>query len=119
MILRAQATSSSVGEKISLQGATCEGWISVLPSMPSVRPCSHSSRKPAVVAEVVVDAVEDVEPVGARRDDGHGQPRHDGDAVVQRAGTRFLQKVVGAHDEAGEPVLRIGAERGDLARIQH
>ena len=47
MILRAHDTSSSVGEKISLHGPTCEGWISVLPSMPSVRPCSHSAPKPA------------------------------------------------------------------------
>ena len=47
MILRAQDTSPAAGENISLQAAIWPGWISVLPSMPSVRPCSHSARKPA------------------------------------------------------------------------
>jgi hypothetical protein len=46
MILRDQSISSAVGEKISLQGRTWLGWIRVFPSMPSVRLCSHSWRKP-------------------------------------------------------------------------
>ena len=110
MILRAQETSSSVGEKISLHGRHLRGV--------DQRLAVHAERAAVLaflaeadlVAEVVVDAVEDVEAVGARGDDGHGQPRHDGDAVVQGAGARFLQEIVGAHDEAGEPVLRVGAE---------
>ena len=42
------------------------GWISVLPSKPQSRPCSHSARKPFVIGEVVIDAVENVDAVGAR-----------------------------------------------------
>ena len=41
-----------------------------------------------LVAEVVIDAVDDVEAIGARRDKGHGEPGHDGEAVMQRAGAR-------------------------------
>src|SRR5680860_1498079 len=36
-----------------------------------------------LVAEVVVDAIDDVELVGARGDQGHGEPGHHGETVVQ------------------------------------
>ena len=71
-----------------------------------------------LVAEVVIDAVDDVEAIGARGDEGHGEPGHHGEAVMQRAGARFLDQVVGAHDEAAEPVLGIDGGGGDGAGIE-
>src|SRR6187200_834009 len=43
MVLRACATSSTVGENAALQGPTWFGWISVLPSKPMSRACAHSA----------------------------------------------------------------------------
>ena len=63
------------GENTSLQGPIWSGWISVLPSKPRSRPCTHSARKPSSSARVVVDAVEDVEAVGARGGDGRPTAR--------------------------------------------
>ena len=71
-----------------------------------------------LVPEVVIDAVDDVEAVGARGDQGHGEPGHDGEAVVQGAGARLLDQIVGAHDQAAEPVLGIDGGGGDGARVQ-
>ena len=116
MILRDQATSSGDGENISLHSAICPGWISVLPSMPSVRPCSHSARKPCLVAEVVVDAVDHVEAIGARRQQRHRQPGQDGEAPAGCQRARFLQQVIGAEHEAGEP--RHLVHGGDLAHVE-
>ena len=47
MILRANATSAAGGANTSLATATWSGWISVLPSKPSARPCTHSRLKPS------------------------------------------------------------------------
>src|SRR5262245_59617772 len=47
MILRANATSAAGGANTSLATAIWSGWISVLPSNPRVRPCTHSRRKPS------------------------------------------------------------------------
>jgi hypothetical protein len=47
MMVRAQATSLSAGEKAALQGAIWLGWISVLPSKPMSRASAHSRAKPA------------------------------------------------------------------------
>src|SRR5262249_43907026 len=43
-ILRANATSAAGGANTSLATATWSGWISVLPSKPRRRPCTHSRR---------------------------------------------------------------------------
>src|SRR5215213_5344280 len=47
MIARARSTSSAAGAKIALAGPTWFGWMSVLPSKPRSRACSHSARKPS------------------------------------------------------------------------
>src|SRR6185436_5811855 len=47
-----------------------------------------------LVAKVVIDAIEDVEVISAGRDNGHGEPWHDGEAIMQTAGARFLEQVV-------------------------
>src|SRR5262249_49611157 len=60
-----------------------------------------------LVLEVVIDAVDDVEAIGAGGDQRHGKPGHHGKAVMQSAGTRLLDQVIGAHDEAAEPVLGV------------
>ena len=71
-----------------------------------------------LVLEVVIDAVDDVEAVGACRDERHGEPGNHGEAVMQRAGARFLDQIVGAHDEAAEPVLGIDRGGGDGAGVE-
>jgi hypothetical protein len=42
MIFRACATSASLGENAALHAAIWFGWITVLPSNPMPRTCSHS-----------------------------------------------------------------------------
>ena len=56
-----------------------------------------------LVAEVVVDAVDHVEPIGPRREQRHRQPWQDGEAAAGGQRARFLQEIVGAEHEAGEP----------------
>src|SRR5262249_43960766 len=41
------------------------------------------------VAEIVIDAVDNVEAVGTRGDQRHGKPRHHGEAGPPRAGARL------------------------------
>ena len=115
---RDQSTSSSVGEKIS-----CRGNLARMDQGLAI----HAQRPPAfallaqalLILEVVVDAIDDVESVGTCRSEGHGEPRHDREAVVQGAGARILDQIVGAHDEAAEPVLGIDGGGGDGARVQN
>src|SRR4029450_2233942 len=59
----------------------------------------------ALVAEVVIDAVEDVKMISAGRDNGHGEPWHDSEAIMQTAGARFLEQVVSPHHEATAAIL--------------
>ena len=47
LILRACATSSASGVNAALHGPIWFGWISVLPSKPMSRACSHSLAKPS------------------------------------------------------------------------
>ncbi len=116
--LRDHSTSSRVGEKISLHGQT---WLGV-----DQRLAVHAERAAALallaqaklVPEVVIDPVDDVEAVGARGDQGHGEPRHDGEAVMQGAGAQLLDQVVGAHDQAAEPVLGVDGGGGDGACVE-
>ncbi len=49
MIFLACATSSSPGEKVTLQGPIWFGWMSVLPSKPISRACAHSCAKPSAL----------------------------------------------------------------------
>ncbi len=44
---RASSTAASLGANVALQTSTWPGWISVLPSKPSSRPCLHSASNPA------------------------------------------------------------------------
>src|ERR1043166_7420658 len=46
MILRAASTSSFAGANTSLHGASCDGWISVLPSKPKARAWRQLARNP-------------------------------------------------------------------------
>ena len=85
--------------------------------MPSVRPCSHSARNPEIVLEIVVDAVDDVQAVGARGDERHRQPGHDGEAIVARPCPAFFQEIVGAENETGETIVGIRAAGRDFTRI--
>src|SRR5215831_5172820 len=39
-----------------------------------------------LVAKVVIDAVEDIEVISPGGDNGHGEPRHDSEAIMQSAG---------------------------------
>ncbi len=43
----ASSSATSVGANARLQGSTCPGWINVLPSKPSCRPCRHSASNPS------------------------------------------------------------------------
>ena len=71
------------------------------------------------IAEVVVDAVQDVEAVGAGGGDAAHQPRQHRRAARHDPGAGVLGEVVGAHDEAGQPGLGIERGGGDLADIEH
>jgi hypothetical protein len=46
------------------------------------------------------------------------EPRHHGEAVVQRASPRLFHQVVRSHNQAAEPVLRVNGSRRDSARVQ-
>ena len=83
------------GRKTWLAMASWAGWISVLPSKPRSRPCSHSGAGPSVVLERVVDAIDDRDSVGARRDHAGLQRGHDFDAVgAMRAPSSFTRSLV-------------------------
>ena len=71
-----------------------------------------------LVADRVVDAVEDVEAVGARRRDRRGEVRQDRPAAGHLAGTRILGDVVGAHDEAIEPGDAVAGDAGDALAME-
>ena len=77
------------------------------------------ARKALRVAEVVVDAVEDVEAIGARRRDAGHQPQPHRLPARQDFRARLLGEIVGAHDEACEPRLHVLGGGRDLARIEH
>ena len=69
------------------------------------------------IAEIVVDAVEDVDAVGVRGEQAARQPRQHRRAAGHEPRPRFLGEIVGAHDEAGEPrlgIVRLGGERIDV-----
>ena len=70
------------------------------------------------ILEVVVDAVEHVEAVGARRRDGRRQPVERRAPVDRQIGARLLDEVVGAHDEAGEPRARLAGGGGDVGDVE-
>ena len=57
------------------------------------------------VADVVVNAVENIEPIGARRRKAVHQPRQHRRAAGNEAGAGILGEIVGAHHEASEPGL--------------
>ena len=71
------------------------------------------------VAEIVIDAVENIEAVGARRGDAGHQPRQHRRAARHDARAGVLGEIVGAHDEAGQPRQRIARRRRDLAGVEH
>src|SRR6516225_8580289 len=72
-----------------------------------------------LVAKVVIDAVEDVEVISPGGDNGHGEPRHNSEAIMQSAGARLLEQVVSSHDEATEAILCIDSRGRDGARVQN
>src|ERR1700719_4793991 len=76
-------------------------------------------RKTFGVAEVVVDAVEDIEAEGAHRGHAGHQPREHWRAAGYDARAGILGEVVGAHDEGGEPRRRIERGGRDIAHIEH
>lgn len=57
------------------------------------------------VAEVVVNAIENIESVGARGGDAIHQPRHHRRAAGNEMGARIFGEIVGAHHETGKPRL--------------
>ena len=59
MSARASSTRPRLRAPTPVAGSTWLGWMSVLPSKPIWRPCTHSASKPVGVLDVVVDAVED------------------------------------------------------------
>ena len=68
------------------------------------------------VLDVVVDAVDDVDAVGARRDDAIGEPGGHGRAARRQPRARLLGEIVEAHHQHGEPRGRVGRDGGDLSR---
>ncbi len=76
------------------------------------------SAQAVFVAEVVVDAVDDVELVGAGGGHGHGKPGDDGQTVVVGESAAFLEQVVGAEDEAGQVDITHRADGGDLTDVE-
>ena len=117
MILRAASTSSGAGENASLHGSICLRMNQRLAVEPELARLPAFVRETFRIAEIVVDAVENLEAKGARGRKAVHQPRQHRRAAGHDARPRILGEVVGAHDEAGQPRLRIQRRRGDLATL--
>jgi len=63
------------------------------------------------IREVVVDAVDDVEPVGVGGQHAVGEPAGHRGAARHDADPALLGEIVGAHHEAAEPGLGVGGGR--------
>ena len=75
MILRARVTSSAEGEKAALHGVDLVGMDQRLAVESEVAPLGALAREAVRVAEVVVDAVQDIDPIGACREHTGREPR--------------------------------------------
>jgi 3-isopropylmalate/(R)-2-methylmalate dehydratase small subunit len=102
-VFRAWATSSAAKGGVATD---LVGMDEVLPSNPC-RALRRIHGRALGVAEVVVDAVENVDPVDADRGHALHQPRNHRGAPGHDARARLLGEVVGAHHEGGEPRFRV------------
>ena len=93
------------GENTALHGSIWFGWISVLPSKPKSRACAHSAREAFGVADVVVDAVEDIDAGMRARPASRSRSTAASERVRHLARARLLGEIVEPEHEAGEPRL--------------
>ena len=70
------------------------------------------------ILDVVVDAVDDVAAVGARRDDAVGEPGDHGRPARGEPRARLLGEIVEPHHQHFEPRGGIGRDRGDRAGVE-
>ena len=75
--------------------------------------------KPFLVAKIVIDPVHDRKPVRAGRGNADRQPGQHSRPAVFQSRTGLLGKVVGPHDECGQPSAPIIRRCRDLTRFQH
>ncbi len=71
------------------------------------------------IPDVVEDAVDDVDAVGARGDHAAREPCGHGRAAGGEPRPRLLGEIVEAHDHDGEARRRVGGDRGDRAGVQN
>ncbi len=74
--------------------------------------------KAVEILDVVIDAIDDVEPVSSRGDDAVGEPCGHRGASGRQPGARLLGEVVEAHDEHREPRGRIACDGGDRTGVE-
>ena len=75
--------------------------------------------KTVLVLDVIVDAVDDVEAMGACRRNAGREPGEHGRPLRRQQRARCLGKIVGAHDETGEQAAARDRAARDGKRIQH
>jgi len=75
--------------------------------------------EPVGIADVVVNAIEDINTVNARGRDAHRKPGQHGRSPRHQAGACILCKVVGAHHKSREARFGVARFSGDREDIEY